>query len=154
MSEEEEYTGANVDLGSFENKIQEVANEIDLIKDSFSKSTEDLTRIKNMLDVNTFKDITATIERFEGLLSDANKQKEEAYQGTKKYSQELEKEKERLIKLWDAYKKQEEELSQTESRIQEFEKQANNYSTEKQELEQRFTQQINTLQEKLNETST
>ena len=152
MSEEEGYTGTNIDLGSFEDKIQKVANEIDQIKDSFSKGTEDLTRIKNMLDINTFKDITATIERFEGLLSDANRKKEEAYQGAEKYSQELEKEKERLIKLWDAYKKQEEELSQTEMKLQEYEKQVNNFTTEKQEMEQRFTQQINTLQDQLDTT--
>ena len=29
MSEEEGYTGTNVDLGSFEDKIQKVANEIE-----------------------------------------------------------------------------------------------------------------------------
>jgi myosin heavy subunit len=152
MSEEEGYTETNIDLGSFENKIQQVANEIDQLKNSFSKSTEDLSRIKNMLDMETFKDVTSTIERFEGLLNEANRQKEEAYQGAKKYSQELEKEKERLIKLWDAYKKQEEELSQTESKIQGYEKQVNKFESEKKELEQQLTQQINTLQEKLNTT--
>ena len=152
MSEEEGHTETNVDLGSFEDKIQKVANEIDQIKDSFSKGTEDLSRIKNMLDINTFKDITATIERFEGLLSEANRKKDEAYQGAKKYSQELEKEKERLIKLWDAYKKQEEELSQTEMKLQDYEKQINNYTSEKQEMEQRYTQQITTLQDQLDTT--
>jgi len=154
MSEEEGYTGTNVDLGSFEDKIQKVANEIDQIKDSFSKGTEDLTRIKNMLDINTFKDITATIERFEGLLSEANRKKEEAYQGAKKYSQELEKEKERLIKLWDAYKKQEEELSQTEIKLQDYEKQINNLTTEQKEIEQRYSQQVTTLQDQLDTTKT
>ena len=57
MSEEEGYTETNIDLGSFENKIQQVANEIDQLKNSFSKSTEDLSRIKNMLDMDAFKDV-------------------------------------------------------------------------------------------------
>jgi len=153
MSEEEVYAGNQIDFGSFENKLQKVAAEIDQLKDSFSKSTEDLSRIKNMLDIDTFKDITSTIEKFEGQLSEANRQKEEAYQGAKKYSQELEKEKERLIKLWDAYKKQEEELSQIETKIQEYEQRATTAENEKQQLETKYADQLKNLQEKLNTTS-
>jgi chromosome segregation ATPase len=154
MSEEEEYNGNNIDLGSFEDKLHKVVNEIDQLKNSFSKSTEDLSRIKNMLDIDAFKDVTATIERFEGELSEAERQKEEAFRGAKKYSEELEKEKERLIKLWDAYKKQEEELSQSESKIQEFEKRAVNAETEKQQLETKYLDEINTLKDKIEKTST
>ena len=37
MSEEEVYAGNQIDFGSFENKLQKVAAEIDQLKDSFSK---------------------------------------------------------------------------------------------------------------------
>lgn len=150
MSEENTYTESKPTIGSFEEKLQQVANEIDHLRDSFTKSSEDLSRIKNMLDIDAFKGLSSTIENFEGQLSEVERQKQEAYQGAQKYSQELEKEKERLIKLWDAYKKQEEELSQAEAKIQEYEKQATTYDTEKQQLEAKYQEQLNTLQEKVN----
>ena len=81
MSEEDIYRENNIDIGSFESKLQQVANEIDQLKNTFSKSTEELSRIKNMLDIDTFKEVTTAIEHFEGQMSEVERQKEEAYKG-------------------------------------------------------------------------
>ncbi len=154
MSEEDMFAGSIQEVGSLEERLRQVASEIDNIKNSFTKGAENLSRIKNMLDLDAFKDVTATIQKFEGQISEIERQKEEAYQGAKKYSAELEKEKERLIKLWDAYKKQEEELSKVESKVHEYEERARNAETEKTRLDQDYTARINTLQQKINNMTT
>jgi len=117
----------------------------------FSKSTEDLSRIQNMLDVDKLGEISTIIEKCEGRASDAEKKRDEAFHGAKKYSEELEKEKERLIKLWDAYKTQEEELSAAETKITSFEEHAKNVETSKKQLEDDFATRITTLTQKLEE---
>lgn len=147
MSEENKDMGSSFEIGSLEQRLRQAVDEIDNIKLSFTKNTEELSRIKTMLDVEALKEITSTIRKYEELLMEAQKQREEAYQGAKKYSDELEKEKERLIKLWDAYKHQEEELSKTESKLQEYQERVNKLENERQEL----TNQINSLQQQLNE---
>ena len=75
----------------------------------------------------------------------------EAADGAKKYSEELEKEKERLIKLWDAYKNQEEELSATEKKISEYEDRVRNAEVSKKQLEDDLTARIDTLTKRLEE---
>jgi len=138
-------------VSSIKERLQHVANEIDTIKNSFSKSTEDLSRIQNMLDVGGLEEISGVIEQFEGQLSEAEKKREEAAEGARKYSEELEKEKERLIKLWDAYKNQEEELSNTEKRISDYEERARVAEVSKKQLEDDLTARMNTLTQKLAE---
>ena len=109
------------DIGSLREKLLAVSNEIDDIKNSFAKGAEDLSRVQSMLSVGDIENISGVVEKFQSKIDEAEKQRLEASEGAKKYSEELEKEKERLIKLWDAYKNQEEELSKTEKKIQEFE---------------------------------
>ena len=120
MSEENMPTGNAEHLVTLGERLRQAADEIDNIKNSFVKNTEDLSKIKNMLDVGNIGDINGIIEKFEEQITEAERKKEEAFQGAKKYSEELEKEKERLIKLWDAYKNQEEELSKTEHKLEEY----------------------------------
>jgi len=151
MSEENMFAGANPEVDTLEERLRQAASEIDNLTNSFNKTTEDLSRIKNMLDVDAIREITSTIQRFEGQLSEIEKQREEAYQGAQKYSEELEKEKERLIKLWDAYKKQEEELSNAEGKIQEYEDRAHKAEQQKQQIEQDYTARIDTLNQKVND---
>jgi len=151
MSEENMFAGANPEVDTLEERLRQAASEIDNLTNSFNKTTEDLSRIKNMLDVDALREITSTIQKFEGQLSEIEKQREEAYQGAQKYSEELEKEKERLIKLWDAYKKQEEELSTAEGKLQDYEDRMHKAEQEKQDLEQDYTTRIDTLNQKLNE---
>ncbi|HMA83136.1 MAG TPA: hypothetical protein VKP59_02795 [Candidatus Thermoplasmatota archaeon] len=151
MSEENMFAGANPEVDTLEERLRQAATEIDHLTDSFNKTTENLSRIKNMLDVDALNEITSTIQKFEGQLSEIEKQREEAYQGAQKYSEELEKEKERLIKLWDAYKKQEEELSTAEGKLQEYEDRMHTAEQEKQDLEEDYTARIETLNQKVNE---
>ena len=151
MSEENMMTGQTGEINSLEEKLRQAVDEIDHIKNSFTESTQNLARIKSMLDVGAIQEISSTIEKYEGQLSEIEQQREEAFQGAKKYSEELEKEKERLIKLWDAYKKQEEELSKAEGKLQEFENRAKKAEEEKHRLETDYTDRINTLTQKVEE---
>jgi len=151
MSEENMPTGNAEHLVSLGEKLRQAADEIDNVKNSFAKNTEDLSRIKSMLDVGSLEDINNLIEKFEGEITEAERRKEEAFKGAEKYSTELEKEKERLIKLWDAYKNQEEELSKTEGKIKELEEQTNNTEVSKKQLEDDFNTRIDTLTQKLKE---
>ena len=139
------------DIGSLKEKLLAVSNEIDAIKNSFSKSTEELSRIQSMLSVGEIEDISGTIEQFETRVAEAEKQKMEATEGARKYSEELEKEKERLIKLWDAYKNQEEELSTAERKVNEYEERTRVAEASKKQLEDDLTARIDTLTQKLQE---
>jgi len=151
MTEESNMVRDVEHIGSLKERLQHVANEIDTVKDSFSKSTEELTKIKSMLDIGSLDEISGIIESFEGRLSEIDKQREDASHGAKKYSEELEKEKERLIKLWDAYKNQEEELSTTEKKLSEYEERTRVAESSKKQLEDDLTNRINTLTQKINE---
>jgi len=149
---EENVTTTNTDhLIDLGDKLRHAANEIDNIKSSFVKNTEDLNKIKTLLDVEKLDEINGIIERFEGQVIEAEKRKDEAFKGAKKYSEELEKEKERLIKLWDAYKNQEEELTKTEKKAQDLEEQNLEINSSKKQLEEDYTTRIETLDKKINE---
>lgn len=139
------------DIDSLKDKLQMVTSEIDTIKNSFAKGAEDLARLQNMLDLGNLEQISTMIERYEGQVAEAERQRMEAAEGARKYSEELEKEKERLIKLWDAYKNQEEELSSTERRIAEYEERANMAESSKKQLEEDLTARINLLTQRLDE---
>ena len=151
MSEENTLVKGVEHLGYLEERLRQATDEIDSIKSLFSKSTEDLSRIQNMLDLGKLGEISTIIEKCEGRATEAEKKRDEAFHGAKKYSEELEKEKERLIKLWDAYKNQEEELSATEAKLASFEEQARNAEAAKEQLEDDFSARIATLTEKLDE---
>ena len=149
MAEKDKMAGEVENIDSLKEKLLAVSNEIDAIKNSFSKSAEDLSRIQNMLGVGNLDEISNVLEKFESRVAEAEKQRMEASEGAKRYSEELEKEKERLIKLWDAYKNQEEELSNTEKRINEYEERARMAEASKKQLEDDMTARINTLSQKL-----
>ncbi len=151
MSEENTLVKGVEHLGYLEERLRQATDEIDSIKSLFSKSTEDLSRIQNMLDVGKLGEISTIIEKCEGRATDAEKKRDEAFHGAKKYSEELEKEKERLIKLWDAYKNQEEELSAAETKLTSFEEHARNTEASKKQLEDDFGTRITTLTQKLEE---
>ena len=138
-------------IGSFKEKLLAVSSEIDTLKNSFSKSADDLSRIQQMLNVQNLDDISGILQRFESKVVEEEKRRTEAADGAKKYSEELEKEKERLIKLWDAYKNQEEELSATGKKISEFEEQLRRAESSKKQIEEDYTARIKTLEDKIQE---
>ena len=149
---EENKTEKNYEnLDSLKEKLVAVTNEIDAIKSSFSKNTEDLSRIQSMLSVGHFDNISGVIEKYENRVAEAERQRAEAAESSKKYSEELEKEKERLIKLWDAYKNQEEELSTNEKKLAEYESQFRDVDVEKKQLEDDLNARISTLTQKMQE---
>lgn len=151
MDEKDKMVEDIENIDSLKEKLLAVSNEIDAIKNSFSKSAEDLSRIQSMLGVGNLDEISNILGKFESKVAEAEKQRMEAAEGAKRYSEELEKEKERLIKLWDAYKSQEEELSATEKRINEYEERARMAEASKKQLEDDTTARINTLSQKLEE---
>ena len=149
MAEENKIAENVENIDTLKEKLHAVSNEIDVIKNSFTKNAENLSRIQNMLSVGNFDDLTGMIEKFESRVAEVEKQRLEASDGARKYSEELEKEKERLIKLWDAYKNQEEELSTAEKKATEYEERVRTAELEKKQVEDDLTSRINTLNEKL-----
>jgi len=149
---EENKVDQNIEsFDSLKQKLAAVTNEIDAIKVSFAKSAEDLSKIQNMLSVGHIEDIDGVLEKYEVRVAEAEKQKIEAAESSKKYSEELEKEKERLIKLWDAYKNQEEELSNSEKKISEYEEIARTAEAGKKQLEDDYNARIQTLEQRIQE---
>ena len=151
MTEENKVEQNIESFDSLKQKLAAVTNEIDAIKVSFVKSAEDLSKIQNMLSVGHIEDIDGVLEKYEARVAEAEKQKIEAAESSKKYSEELEKEKERLIKLWDAYKNQEEELSNSEKKIAEYEEIARTAEAGKKQLEDDYNTRIQTLEQRIKE---
>lgn len=153
MTKEKDMEAGKVDhTSSLIERIQQASNEISTIKNSFLKSMDELEKIQGMLSVDDISKFTGMIQDFEARVSEAERQKEEANEGARRYSQELEKEKERLMKLWDAYKNQEEELSTQEKKAAQFEERIRDFEQTKNQLEQDLTARITTLTKKLEET--
>ncbi|UCD14066.1 MAG: hypothetical protein JSW60_01225 [Thermoplasmatales archaeon] len=136
---------------TFMERLQQASNEIDSIKSSFTKGMEELAKIQNVLNLDGVNKFNSMIQNFEDRLSDAERLREEAAKGARKYSEELEKEKERLVKLWDAYKNQEEELSLQEKRVLEVEERLKETDRSKKQFEEDSTARITTLTQKLEE---
>ena len=138
-------------LDSLKEKLLAVTNEIDNIKVSFAKSTEELSKVQSMLDVGSMQEISGVLEKYEDKIAEEERKRIEAAEGAKKYSEELEKEKERLVKLWDAYKNQEQELSSMEKKMTEYEEKCKTAESSKKQLEEDMTARINTLTQRLEE---
>lgn len=136
---------------SFMERLQQASNELDSIKSSFSKGMEDLAKIQTMLDLDGLTKMDTMIRTFEERLSESEQRREEAVDGARRYSQELEKEKDRLVKLWDAYKNQEESLATQEKQVAELEEKLRDAEQSKMAFERDATARIRTLTQKLEE---
>jgi len=136
---------------SFMERLQQASTELDSIKSSFSKGMEDLAKIQSMLDLEGLTKMDQMIHTFELQLTEAEQRREEAAEGARRYSQELEKEKDRLVKLWEAYKNQEESLAMQEKRVTELEEQVRAAEQSKMAFERDATARIRTLTQKLEE---
>jgi chromosome segregation ATPase len=134
---------------TFLNKLQQASTDLDSVKSSFSKGMEDLAKIQSMLNLDGLTKMDSMIRSFEDRLSDSERRREEAVDGARRYSMELEKEKDRLVKLWDAYKNQEESLSMQEKRVAEVEEKLRTTDQVKMQFEQDATARIRTLTQKL-----
>ncbi len=132
-------------------RLQQASDEISTIKSSFSKGMSDLEKIQSILSLDGLDQVTNMMQEFEHRITESERQREEATEGARKYSEELEKEKERLMKLWDAYKNQEEELSTHEKRTTEYEHKITEIEQSKQKLESDLTSRIQTITKKLEE---
>lgn len=136
---------------SFMEQLQEASTELGSIKSSFSKGMEDLAKIQSMLSLEGLNKMDSMMRSFEDRLSEAERRREEAVEGARRYSVELDKEKERLIKLWDAYKNQEESLSAQEKRVAELEERLRDTEQARMQFERDATTRIQTLTQKLDE---
>lgn len=134
---------------NFIERLQQASGEIDSIKTSFSKGMEELSRVQSMLSVDGITRMTSMLQSFEEQLSDAERRREEATEGARRFSQELDKEKERLVKLWDAYKSQEENLAASERHIAELETRLHDAQQRQMAFERDATSRIQTLTHKL-----
>ena len=132
-------------------RLQEASCELGSIKSSFSKGMEDLTKIQSMLNLDGLNKMDSMIRSFEERLSESERRREEAAEGARRYSLELEKEKERLVKLWDAYKNQEESLSAQEKRVAELDERLRDTEQVRMQFERDATARIQTLTQRLEE---
>jgi len=136
---------------SFMERLQEASTELGSIKSSFSKGMEDLAKIQSMLSLDGLNKMDSMIRSFEDRLSEAERRREEAVEGARRYSVELEKEKDRLVKLWDAYKNQEESLSAQEKRVAELDERLRDTEHVHMQFERDATARIQTLTQRLEE---
>ena len=136
---------------SFMERLQEASSELGSVKSSFSKGMEDLAKIQSMLSLDGLDKMDSMIRSFEDRLSESERRREEAAEGARRYSLELDKEKERLVKLWDAYKNQEESLSAQEKRVAELEGKLQDTEQMHVQFERDATARIQTLTEKVHE---
>ncbi len=136
---------------SFMERLQEASSELGSVKSSFSKGMEDLAKIQSMLSLDGLDKMDSMIRSFEDRLSESERRREEAVEGARRYSIELDKEKERLVKLWDAYKNQEESLSSQEKRVVELEEKLRDTEQVHMQFERDATARIRTLTEKIHE---
>jgi len=134
---------------NFIERLQQASGEIDSIKTSFSKGMEELSRVQSMLSVDGITRMTTMLQSFEEQLSDSERRREEASEGARRFSQELDKEKERLVKLWDAYKSQEENLAASERHIAELETQMHDAQQRHAAFERDANARLQTLSTKL-----
>ena len=136
---------------SFMERLQQASTELDSIKSSFSKGMDDLAKIQSMIDLDGLNKMDQMIHTFELRLSESEQRRGEAAEGARRYSQELEKEKDRLVKLWEAYKNQEESLAMQEKRVAELEERTRDAEQSKRAFERDATARIRTLTQKLDE---
>ena len=54
-----------IQIDTLKERLSNVSNEIDALKMSFSKSTEDLSRIQNMLGVDNIDELGNIVEKFD-----------------------------------------------------------------------------------------
>ncbi|VVB60668.1 Chromosome partition protein Smc [uncultured archaeon] len=151
VEETEDNVSIKGSANSFMERLQEASSELGSVKSSFSKSMDDLSKIQSMLNLDGLNQMDSMIRSFEQRLTESERRREEAAEGARRYSVELEKEKERLVKLWDAYKNQEESLSAQEKRAAELEEKLRNTEQVHMQFERDATARIQTLTEKINE---
>jgi chromosome segregation ATPase len=135
----------------FMDRLQKASTELDSIKTSFSKSMDELGKVQSLLNLDGVENFGRMIQQFEEKLSAAERMRDEATEGARRYGEELEKEKERLVKLWEAYKNQEEELATQEKRATELEGKIQEIDHSKKQLEIDLTARLSTLSKKLEE---
>ncbi len=148
MEENDIETRMKENKVSFMDRLSQAANEIDSIKSSFSKNMDDLARIQGILGQEGVDNISTMIQNFEDKLSESERRREEAAEGAQRYGEELEKEKERLVKLWDAYKNQEEELANQEKKATELEDKFREVEESRRQFEEDANTRIATLIQK------
>ena len=110
MEEKNEEWSVKDHTNIFVERLNRASNELDTLKTSFSKGMEELARVQNLLSLEGVDSISTMMKQFEDRISEAEIKRREAADGARRFSAELEKEKERLIKLWEAYKNQEEDF--------------------------------------------
>ena len=91
-------------------RITQIADEIGKVRDQAQQEAQALDKIRGMLDVGYLNDLLRSVEELETRLSELETDSLHAREGAAEAQRELEREQDRLAKLWDAYKIQEDEL--------------------------------------------
>ncbi|MEA3190500.1 MAG: hypothetical protein QOD77_1082 [Thermoplasmata archaeon] len=92
--------------------LSRVSEEISRVRDRAREEVNSLERIKGMLDVGYLNDLIKSIEQLEVRMETLETEALTSARDVDETRAELQKEQERLAKLWEAYKAQEDELTQ------------------------------------------
>ena len=96
-------------IEEFKTNFKNVIEEIDLILKGTYQEKEGLEKLKKLFSENQVKRLEELIEMMRKRTNEAEERTLVALQEAERYKNEVEKEKTRLEKLWDAYKKQEDD---------------------------------------------
>ena len=107
-------------IEEFKANFKKVIEEIDSIIKGAYQEKEAMEKLRKLFSEDQIKRLEELMDAMRKRTKDAEDRALVALQEAERYKNELEKEKTRLEKLWDAYKKQEEELMEREREIEEL----------------------------------
>ena len=75
MAEENKSEENYVNLDSLRERLTAVTNQINAIKDSFTRGTEELAKIQSMLSMGNLDDITSVLQKYEDKVAEAERKR-------------------------------------------------------------------------------
>ncbi|HHH77635.1 MAG TPA: hypothetical protein ENL18_00265 [Thermoplasmatales archaeon] len=99
------------DVEKIKNDFREILSEIDSITQGSYREKDILEKIRDMIDINRIERLSQMLDSMEKKAREADERAISAFRDMEKYRKDLEMERIRLEKLWDAYKKQEDDIT-------------------------------------------
>lgn len=99
------------DVEKMKSNFEEILSEIDSIAQSSYKEKEVFKRLRELIDIDRIERLFQMLDSMEKISREADERAITAFRDMEKYRKEMEMERARLEKLWDAYKKQEDDIS-------------------------------------------
>ena len=108
------------DVEKIKNDFREILSEIDSITQGSYREKDVLEKIREMIDINRIERLSQMLDSMEKRAREADERAISAFRDMENYRKDLEMERVRLEKLWDAYKKQEDDISKERKEAEEW----------------------------------